>query len=153
MEPAGVPPLGVVVRSKTGPSYRPLGTACISAICQRKQSMNSSAALKAAETSTKQRFQYRGHSISVASDVQISLQSVLGLQKVCQFSGSTSSFLRKIQKICLMSLPKPWKSFGSLTSLMQAPEGGRQQYLPHRHELPSRTTCSYLTFLRALMRL
>lgn len=39
VEPAGVPPLGVVVRSKTGPSYMPLGTACRSAICMRCREM------------------------------------------------------------------------------------------------------------------
>lgn len=37
VEPAGVPALGVVVRSNTGPSYMPLGTACRSAICSRER--------------------------------------------------------------------------------------------------------------------
>lgn len=36
VEPAGVPPLGVVVKSNTGPSYMPLGTACRSAICSQR---------------------------------------------------------------------------------------------------------------------
>lgn len=36
-ELAGVPPLGVVVRSNTGPSYMPRGTACISAICHQRE--------------------------------------------------------------------------------------------------------------------
>lgn len=37
VDPAGVPPLGVVVRSNTGPSYKPRGTACISAICHQRE--------------------------------------------------------------------------------------------------------------------
>lgn len=37
VDPAGVPPLGVVVRSNTGPSYKPRGTACISAICHQTE--------------------------------------------------------------------------------------------------------------------
>lgn len=37
VDPAGVPPLGVVVRSNTGPSYMPRGTACISAICHQRE--------------------------------------------------------------------------------------------------------------------
>lgn len=36
VDPAGVPPLGVAVRSNTGPSYMPRGTACISAICYQR---------------------------------------------------------------------------------------------------------------------
>lgn len=37
VDPAGVPALGVVVRSNTGPSYMPRGTACISAICHQRE--------------------------------------------------------------------------------------------------------------------
>jgi len=37
VDPTGVPPLGVVVRSNTGPSYMPRGTACISPICHRRE--------------------------------------------------------------------------------------------------------------------
>lgn len=37
VDPAGVLPLGVAVRSNTGPSYKPRGTACISAICHQRE--------------------------------------------------------------------------------------------------------------------